>query len=117
MLFAGLCEIPDGLSILSKLEVLKLDNCKGIKSIPACLRHLKSLRELSLNDTNGFSYMDSIRILKIDRLNLRCAIYTCHDTFLHLLLLSEVPQQKLACQLLTLFALSLGSVAPLHSSR
>ena len=68
---AGLTLIPDDLSALSKLELLRLDSCKGIKHIPSCLAPLKSLRELSLDDTTGLSYVDSIKNLKLDKLSLR----------------------------------------------
>ncbi|KAL3145630.1 hypothetical protein ABBQ32_003174 [Trebouxia sp. C0010 RCD-2024] len=67
----GLTDIPDGVSALSNLEILRLDNCKGMKNIPARLSSLKSLRELSLDDTTGFPLVDSIRNLKLDKLSLR----------------------------------------------
>ena len=68
---AGLSVIPDDLSALSNLQLLELDNCKSIKHIPSCLAFLKSLRELSLNDTTGLSHVDSINHLKLNKLSLR----------------------------------------------
>lgn len=69
----GLSEIPDGLSALSKLVLLRLDSCKGIKQIPPCLASLRSLRELYLDDTAGISHVDSISTLTLDKLSLRFA--------------------------------------------
>lgn len=44
-----------------------------MKNIPARLASLKSLRELSLDDTTGFPLVDSIRSFKLDKLSLRFA--------------------------------------------
>lgn len=80
---AGIILIPDDLSALSKLELLRLDSCKGIKHFRSCLASLKSLRQLSLNYTTGFSHVDSINLLKLDKLSLRfvdagSAVVACH---------------------------------------
>ena len=74
---AGIFDIPADLSALFKLQLLRLDNCKGIKQIPACLSSLTSLRELSLNETAGLIHVDSIRNLKLEKLSLRWASGTC----------------------------------------
>ena len=60
-----------GVTALACLERMSLDGCRNLKRLPSCFHNLKSLKELSLNDTTGTVLMDSIKHLKLEKLSLR----------------------------------------------
>ena len=69
---AGLEEVPDGITKLSRLQHLSLNSCSKMTCLTDKLSGLKSLSELSLNDTSDcVLLLDSLVNLELDKLSLR----------------------------------------------
>lgn len=73
---AGLTDIPDDITALSRLQQLSLDGCCYLKHIPDSLHRVKSLQELSLNDTSANMLVDSLQNFSLAKLSMRQVYWT-----------------------------------------